>query len=122
MEGFGHPGDSVESLRSNNTLEVTERLIEHEFALVGPVDEIKRQLESLSQCRDNANHGSLEWFNWQRDQGYMLLEETMAKLEIFGTPSTSVLQHSTFSSGHFGFRRLLINIWANAPPDTPAPR
>jgi alkanesulfonate monooxygenase SsuD/methylene tetrahydromethanopterin reductase-like flavin-dependent oxidoreductase (luciferase family) len=84
MEGFRNPEDPEEPkpLRFKNAHEVTKRLIEHQFALVGTVDDIKRQMESLARCHDN---GELEWFTFQLDQGYMPIEEAMDQLEIFGT-------------------------------------
>ena len=87
MEGFRNPEDPDEPrpLRFKNPREVTERLIEHEFALVGTVDDIKRQLDSLVRCHDSGNLGDLEWFTYQLDQGYMPIDEAMDQLEIFGT-------------------------------------
>lgn len=83
--GFELPQTPEEPLRFNNAREVTERLIEHEFALVGTVDDIKRQMDSLSRCHDSGNQGTLEWFTWQLDQGYMPIDEAMEQLGIFGT-------------------------------------
>ena len=87
MEAFRNPEDPAEPkpLRFKNAHEVTERLIEHEFALVGTVDDIKRKMDSLVRCHDSGNRGSLEWFTYQLDQGYMPIEEAMDQLEIFGT-------------------------------------
>jgi alkanesulfonate monooxygenase SsuD/methylene tetrahydromethanopterin reductase-like flavin-dependent oxidoreductase (luciferase family) len=84
MEGFRNPEDPVEPkpLRFKDADEVAKRLIEHQFALVGTVDDVKRQLDSLARCHDGGN---LEWFTYQLDQGYMPIEEAMEQMEIFGT-------------------------------------
>ena len=58
------------------------RLVEHEYALVGTVDDVKRKMESLSRCHAD---GELEWFTWQFDQGLMPLDEALRQLEIFAT-------------------------------------
>ena len=87
MEAFRNPEDPEEPkpIRFAGPREVTERLIEHEFALVGTVDDIKRKMDSLVRIHDKGNRGSLEWFTWQLDQGYMPIDEVMDQLEIFGT-------------------------------------
>ena len=84
MEGFRNPEDPEEPkpLRFRDSAAVTQRLIEHEFALVGTVEDVKRQMDSLSRCHDGGN---LEWFTLQLDQGYQPIEEAMDQLETFGT-------------------------------------
>ena len=84
MEGFRNPEDPEEPkpLRFKDSAAVTQRLIEHEFALVGTVDDVKRQMDSLSRCHDGGN---LEWFTLQLDQGYQPIDEAMEQMEIFGT-------------------------------------
>lgn len=84
MEGFRNPEDPEEPkpLRFKDSTAVTQRLIEHEFALVGTVDDVKRQMDSLSRCHDGGN---LEWFTLQLDQGYQPIDEAMEQMEIFGT-------------------------------------
>ena len=84
MEAFRNDDDPEEPkpLRFKNAAEVTQRLIEHQYALVGTVDDVKRQMESLSRCYDGGN---LEWFSYQLDQGYMPIDEAMDQLETFGT-------------------------------------
>ena len=42
-------------------------------------------MDSLSRCHDSGNQGTLEWFTWQLDQGYMPIDEAMEQLGIFGT-------------------------------------
>lgn len=84
MEGFRNPEDPEEPkpLRFKDSAAVTQRLIEHEFALVGTVEDVKRQMDSLSRCHDGGN---LEWFTLQLDQGYQPIDEAMEQMEIFGT-------------------------------------
>lgn len=54
------------------------RMVESKYALVGTVDDIKRELEALHQ---NSN---VEWFGWFFDQGLMPWDEAKRQLEIFG--------------------------------------
>ena len=83
-EGFRNPEDPPEPkpLKFTSPQQATKRLVEHEYALVGTVDDVKRKMESLSRCHAD---GELEWFTWQFDQGLMSLEEALSQLEIFAT-------------------------------------
>jgi alkanesulfonate monooxygenase SsuD/methylene tetrahydromethanopterin reductase-like flavin-dependent oxidoreductase (luciferase family) len=54
-----------------------DRMIEAKYALVGTVDDVKRDIEQLH--RDT----NAEWFGWYFDQGLMSWDETRRQLESF---------------------------------------
>ncbi len=54
-----------------------DRMIEAKYALVGTVDDVKRDIEQLHR-ETNA-----EWFGWYFDQGLMSWDETRRQLESF---------------------------------------
>ena len=83
-EGFRNPEDPAEPkpLKFTSEQQATKRLVEHEYALVGTVDDVKRKIDSLSRCHAD---GELEWFTWQFDQGLMSLDESLNQMEIFAT-------------------------------------
>ena len=74
--------DSPKPLRIKDRRDAVDRLIAHSVALVGTVDEVKRQLESLARCHAD---GELEWFDWEVcQQGLLPLEEVLHQIEVFG--------------------------------------
>ena len=72
FEAYRFPGETTPV---PNTF---ERMVESKYALVGTVDDIKRELEALHK---NSN---VEWFGWFFDQGLMPWDETKRQLELFG--------------------------------------
>jgi hypothetical protein len=52
-------------------------MIEAKYALVGTVDDIKRDIDSL------VKDTNAEWFGWYFDQGMMSWDETRRQLESF---------------------------------------
>ena len=83
-EGFRNPEDPPEPkpLKFTSEQQATKRLVEHEYALVGTIDDVKRRMESLSRCHAD---GELDWFTWQFDQGLLSLEDALHQMEIFAT-------------------------------------
>ena len=83
-EVLPRPGeDTPAPLRLGSREETVDRLIEQGIALVGTVDHVKRQLESLVTCHGD---GALEWFDWEVcQQGVLPIEEVLEQIEIFGT-------------------------------------
>jgi alkanesulfonate monooxygenase SsuD/methylene tetrahydromethanopterin reductase-like flavin-dependent oxidoreductase (luciferase family) len=72
FEAYRFPGETTPV---PNTF---ERMVEAKYALVGTVDDIKRELEALQK---NSN---VEWFGWFFDQGLMPWDEAKRQLETFG--------------------------------------
>jgi len=73
FEAFRFPGETT-------PVPITaERMIEAKYALVGTVDDMKRELDAL---RKNTN---VEWFGWYFDQGLISWDETKRQLELFAT-------------------------------------
>lgn len=78
-----YPGeDAPAPLMLESREEVVERLIDQGIALVGTVEQVKRQLESLARCHGD---GALEWFDWELcQQGVLPIEVVLEQVEIFG--------------------------------------
>lgn len=75
--------DSPRPLEIKTTEDAAKRLVDHQIALVGTVDEIKRQLEPLARCHAD---GELEWFDWEVcQQGLLPTDEVLEQIELFGT-------------------------------------
>ncbi len=55
-----------------------ERFEKKHFALVGNVDDVRREMDGLVEA------GNPEWFIWQGDQGYLPIAEVRKQLELFG--------------------------------------
>jgi alkanesulfonate monooxygenase SsuD/methylene tetrahydromethanopterin reductase-like flavin-dependent oxidoreductase (luciferase family) len=71
FEAFRFPGETT-------PVPLTyERMVEAKYALVGTVDDIKRDIEKMH--RDT----NVEWFGWYFDQGLMSWDETRRQLELF---------------------------------------
>ena len=82
LEAFRNPGeDAPQPLMFSSPEEVYQRLVEHDFALCGTVDDIKRKMESIARCHGD---GKLEWFSWGFPQGLMTWDEAQWQLETFG--------------------------------------
>ena len=83
-EVLRYPGeDSPAPLMLATREEAVNRLIDQGIALVGTVDQVKRQLESLAKCHAD---GALEWFDWELcQQGVLPIEVVLEQMEIFGT-------------------------------------
>ena len=72
FEAYRFPGETTPVPKT------FERMVESKYALVGTVDDVKRELEALHK---NSN---VEWFGWFFDQGLMPWDEAKRQLEIFG--------------------------------------
>ena len=74
--------DTLESVRlvSITERETFQRMVDHDFAICGTVDQVKRKIESLSKCHSN---GSLEWFGWSFGQGFLTWPEAQEQLGLF---------------------------------------
>ena len=55
-----------------------ERMVEAKYALVGTIDDVKREIEALKK---NSN---VEWFGWYFDQGLLPWDEAKRQVELFG--------------------------------------
>ncbi len=55
-------------------------MVDHDFALCGTVDQIKRKMESLAQCHGD---GELEWFSWLAPQGLLPWDDVRRQMETF---------------------------------------
>ncbi len=73
FEAYRFPGETTPV---PNTF---ERMVESKYALVGTVDDVKRELEALHK------NSSIEWFGWFFDQGLMPWDEAKRQLELFGS-------------------------------------
>ncbi|MCA9772940.1 MAG: LLM class flavin-dependent oxidoreductase [Myxococcales bacterium] len=84
LEPFRRPGDSdVRPLNFKDEVEVTQRLVEGGYQLIGTVDDVKRQMEKLAKCHSN---GQLDWFSWNFFyQGFSDWAEQERQLELFCT-------------------------------------
>jgi len=71
FEAYRFPGETTP------VPQTYERMIEAKYALVGTIDDIKRELDGL---RKNSN---IEWFGWYFDQGLISWDETKRQLEMF---------------------------------------
>ena len=82
-EAFRNPGeDAPVPLMLPNPEAVYQRMVDHDFALCGTVDDVKRKMESLSQCYGD---GELEWFSWLLPQGMLPWDDVRRQLETFAT-------------------------------------
>jgi len=73
FEAFRFPGETT-------PVPLTyERMVEAKYALVGTVDDIKRDIEKMHKDTN------VEWFGWYFDQGLMSWAETRRQLESFAT-------------------------------------
>ncbi len=83
LEAFRNPGEEAPApLMFSSAEEVYQRMVDHEFALCGTVDDIKRKMESLARCHGD---GELEWFSWGFAQGFLTWDEAQSQLETFAT-------------------------------------
>jgi alkanesulfonate monooxygenase SsuD/methylene tetrahydromethanopterin reductase-like flavin-dependent oxidoreductase (luciferase family) len=83
LEAFKYPGENDPNPAWAATQEgVYQRMIDHEYALCGTVDDIKRKLDSLARCHGN---GELEWLGWGFPQGFLTWDEAQWQLETFAT-------------------------------------
>ena len=75
--------DSQIPLQFEGREDAARRLVDHQIALVGTVDEVKRQLEPLAKCHAD---GELEWLDWEVcQQGLLPIDEVLEQIELFGT-------------------------------------
>jgi alkanesulfonate monooxygenase SsuD/methylene tetrahydromethanopterin reductase-like flavin-dependent oxidoreductase (luciferase family) len=72
FEAYRFPGETTPV---PNTF---ERMVEAKYALVGTIDDIKREIEALKK---NSN---VEWFGWYFDQGLLPWDEAKRQVELFG--------------------------------------
>lgn len=71
FEGFRRPGET-------GPVPVSfERMVEARFAIVGTVDEVRRQIAALREDVDP------DWFGWYLDQGLMPRDDLMRQLDAF---------------------------------------
>ncbi len=81
FEAFRNPGEeSPAPLTMDTPEEIYQRMVEHDFALCGTVDDVKRKIESISTC---YGKGELEWFSWGFPQGFLTWDEAQWQLETF---------------------------------------
>ena len=52
-------------------------MVEAKYALVGTVDDIRREIEALQK------NSHLEWFGWYFDQGLLPWDEARRQLDMF---------------------------------------
>lgn len=71
FEGFRRPGETGPVPIS------FERMVEARFAIVGTVDQVKRQIAEL---REEVNP---DWFGWYLDQGLMPEDQLRRQLDLF---------------------------------------
>jgi len=82
LEAFRNPGEEAPfPLMMKDEYEVYQRMVDHEYALCGTVDDIKRKMEKLATIH---GEGELEWFSWGFPQGFISWDEAKRQLEIFG--------------------------------------
>ena len=83
LEAFRNPGEEAPApLMLPNAEAVYQRMVEHDFAICGTVDDVKRKMESIAKCYGD---GELEWFSWGFPQGFLTWDEAQWQLETFGT-------------------------------------
>ena len=81
LEAFRTPGEeSPVPLMLPDVEAVYQRMVDHQFALCGTPDDIKRQMESLARCH---GEGELAWFSWLTPQGLMPFDDLQRQMEIF---------------------------------------
>jgi alkanesulfonate monooxygenase SsuD/methylene tetrahydromethanopterin reductase-like flavin-dependent oxidoreductase (luciferase family) len=71
FEAFRFPGETTP------VPETYDRMIEAKFELVGTVDDIKREVESMIE------NAGVEWFGWYFDQGVMSWDDQRRQMELF---------------------------------------
>ena len=82
LEAFRNPGEEAPApLMLPNPEAVYQRMVEHNFALCGTVDDVKRKMSDLRSCYGD---GELEWFSWNFPQGFLTWDEAQRQLETFG--------------------------------------
>jgi alkanesulfonate monooxygenase SsuD/methylene tetrahydromethanopterin reductase-like flavin-dependent oxidoreductase (luciferase family) len=82
LEAFRTPGEEGPvPLMLPSVEAVYQRMVDHQFALCGTVDDVKRQMESLARCH---GEGELSWFSWLTPQGLMPWDKLQRQVEIFG--------------------------------------
>lgn len=73
FEGFRQPGET-------GAVPISfQRMVDAQFAIVGTVDQVKRQIAAL--CEES----NPDWFGWYLDQGLMDQGEILRQLEAFAT-------------------------------------
>lgn len=73
FEGFRQPGET-------GAVPIGfQRMIDAKFAIVGTVEQVKRQIAAL--CEESTP----DWFGWYLDQGLMAQDEILRQLEAFAT-------------------------------------
>ena len=81
MEVFRNPDEEgPEPLTFESPEAVYQRLVDHDFALCGTVDDVKRKLDSLAQIHAD---GELSWLSWSFPQGLLTWDEARWQLESF---------------------------------------
>ncbi len=81
MEVFRNPDeDGDEPLTFASQEHVYQRLVDHDFALCGTVDDVKRKLDSLARIHGD---GELSWLSWAFPQGLLTWDEARWQLETF---------------------------------------
>ena len=83
LEAFRNPDEEGSlALTLPNPEAVYQRMVDHNFALCGTVDDVKRKMESIAQCYGD---GELEWFSWMLPQGLVPFDDVQRQLETFAT-------------------------------------
>ena len=83
LEAFRNPGEEAPvPLKLPDPQAVYQRMVDHDFALCGTVDDIKRKMESLANCYGD---GELEWFSWLTPQGLLEWDEVQWQMETFAS-------------------------------------
>ena len=81
LEAFRYPDEEGDlSLTLATPEAVYQRMIDHDFALCGTVDQVKRKMDSLANCYGD---GELEWFSWLLPQGMLPFDDVKRQLETF---------------------------------------
>ena len=82
IEVFRNPGEEAPSpLTFERPEDTFQRMIDHDYALCGAVDDVKRKLDKIRRVYGD---GALEWFCWQFPQGFVPRDEARWQLETFG--------------------------------------
>ena len=81
LEAFRYPDEEGPTpLMLPDAESVYQRMVEHDYALCGTVDDIKRKMEKLVKCYGD---GQLEWFSWGLPQGLMGRDDMRRQLKLF---------------------------------------
>ena len=81
LEAFRNPDEEGDLLQIlPNPKAVFQRMIDHDYALCGTIDDVKRGMERLVKCHGDGN---LEWFSWGLPQGLMSKDDMRRQLELF---------------------------------------